>query len=646
MSLKKTEVKNNNNQTLYISYSIEDLSSITKWVGSGKALFEELVNEFTNINIQSKALFDKQIEIAAHYQAQIKKVENKVAQTEIKLVETESKLDSCDGQLINKTQALEAIEQELKEKHEECEKLLSTHNNNTGNDTLNLLEETTNSYESKLNAVQEDLNQKTRQIQMIHEKLKKTEATKNESKQLAVKLVDNLESANKTIAQLQAQIKNKNNIENIDNDELSELKKRITIIEQSEQTSNSNSRGNGSFLSKQTSVSTNSSKIRDDNDEQGIEIEMKTSLPFFSGRSDANQNIGDWLFQTKKIMDLAKYTDAQMVAVATNHLIDLAAQDYILYEKTHGIHKTWSEFAEFMTKKHTPANHNQTIRSKIKSIVQITSINDYYNEFRILALQATDMNEAEKLNSFINGMKPDIRKYVNMQLPKTLDNAYDKANLYETFNHERHESSYVSNQSSLTNQDKHNYNHNYNSNSNINSNCSSINNHNRHNNSTHSTYKQNPYRNDTCSTCNRKGHLATRCFENNIRATTTTMAPADEELPKWTAQINGINVQVILDSGAIRSIISKSLANKLKLKVTQNGRHIETATGEIANVSSTQPVEIIFESIPAIIEFNITNIASVQVALGKDWFKQTGVLVDPRNDAFILPQRFENTNSN
>ena len=36
----------------------------------------------------------------------------------------------------------------------------------------------------------------------------------------------------------------------------------------------------------------------------------------------------------------------------------------------YGIHKTWSEFAEFMTKKHTPANHNQTIRSKIKSMVQ------------------------------------------------------------------------------------------------------------------------------------------------------------------------------------------------------------------------------------------------------------------------------------
>jgi DNA repair exonuclease SbcCD ATPase subunit len=114
MSLKKTEVKNSNDQTHYISYSIDDLSSITKWVGGGKALFEEIINEFTNINIQSKALFDKQIEIAAHYQAQIKQIENKVAQAETKLAEAESKLDSCDGHLINKTQALEAIEKELK----------------------------------------------------------------------------------------------------------------------------------------------------------------------------------------------------------------------------------------------------------------------------------------------------------------------------------------------------------------------------------------------------------------------------------------------------------------------------------------------------------------------------------------------------
>ena len=69
----------------------------------------------------------------------------------------------------------------------------------------------------------------------------------------------------------------------------------------------------------------------------------------------------------------------------------------------------------------------------------------------MLALQATDMNEAEKLNTYVNGIKPDIRKYVDMQLPKTLENAFDTADLFETFNHERVESTYVSSQYSTSN---------------------------------------------------------------------------------------------------------------------------------------------------------------------------------------------------
>ena len=98
-----------------------------------------------------------------------------------------------------------------------------------------------------------------------------------------------------------------------------------------------------------------------------------------------------------------------------------------------------------MTKRYTPINQNQIIRRKINDLFQITSIKDFYNDFRMLTLQTTDMNEAEKLSAFINGMKPDIRKYVNMQLPKTLEKAFDLADLYETYNYERVESSYVAN---------------------------------------------------------------------------------------------------------------------------------------------------------------------------------------------------------
>jgi chromosome segregation ATPase len=82
------------------------------------------------------------------------------------------------------------------------------------------------SYENKLKDLKEDWNQKSRQIQSIQEKLEKSETTKNESKQLATKLLDSLESAKKTIEQLQNQNKIQPNriIIAIEHDELSDLK--------------------------------------------------------------------------------------------------------------------------------------------------------------------------------------------------------------------------------------------------------------------------------------------------------------------------------------------------------------------------------------------------------------------------------------
>ena len=342
MSLNKLQVKDNNEQTVYITYSIDDLSSITKWSGAGKPLLEEIALEFTNINAQSKALFDKQIEIATHYQTQLKQTEDKLNQTEAKLAETESKLDSCDGRLIDKTQALEAKEKELKDKQDEHDKLLSAYNYNVDSDPTNLLEETTQSYENKLKEMKEDLDKKSRQIKLIQEKLDKSELIKNESKQLANNLLDSLESAKNTIKQLQNQNKNKPNKEiiEIEQDELSDIKKRFNLLEKNQQNPNSNPATNRNQLSRQTSVSIESSKPNDETEEKSIKIEMKTSIPYFTGRS-GSMNISDWLFQSKKIMDLAKYSDGQMVAVGTKHLKDLAATDYILYEKTNGIHKTW-----------------------------------------------------------------------------------------------------------------------------------------------------------------------------------------------------------------------------------------------------------------------------------------------------------------
>jgi predicted aspartyl protease len=122
------------------------------------------------------------------------------------------------------------------------------------------------------------------------------------------------------------------------------------------------------------------------------------------------------------------------------------------------------------------------------------------------------------------------------------------------------------------------------------------------------------------------------------------MAFTRNDIPKWTAYIHGNEVQVALDSGAENSVISIQALKRLNLKMRDKNESIETSNGEIVQVKSTDPIEIVFESIPANLSFNITNLKAVDILLGIDWFKQTGVILDPKNDAFILPQRTVKTN--
>ncbi len=86
-----------------------------------------------------------------------------------------------------------------------------------------------------------------------------------------------------------------------------------------------------------------------------------------------------------------------------------------------------------MKKKYIPANHSQVIRSRIKNLKQLTSVKDYYVEFRSLSIQAPEMNTDEKLDHFINNLKPELSKQVHLKECKTIEEAYDAAVLYETF---------------------------------------------------------------------------------------------------------------------------------------------------------------------------------------------------------------------
>ena len=145
----------------------------------------------------------------------------------------------------------------------------------------------------------------------------------------------------------------------------------------------------------------------------------------------------------------------------------------------------------------------------------------------------------------------------------------------------------------------------------------------------------------TCSKCNRKGHLSEQCYAKSI-ATSSYMSFSDDDLNiiKWKAKINGLEVIVALDNGASKSVMSWELAKNWNVPINKSYSKIETSSGEQVNaIGQTNYLKVEFESIQANVSFLITNIKAVDVLLGVDWFKQTGVLLDPKKNAFILPQR-------
>lgn len=120
------------------------------------------------------------------------------------------------------------------------------------------------------------------------------------------------------------------------------------------------------------------------------------------------------------------------VNVASSYLRGIAYSDWILHEQENG-RQTWKQFVDYMKKKYIPANHSQVIRSRTKNLKQLTSVKDYYVEFRSLSIQAPEMNTDEKLDHFINNLKPELSKQVHLKECKTIEAAYDAAVLYETF---------------------------------------------------------------------------------------------------------------------------------------------------------------------------------------------------------------------
>ena len=695
-NLQKHEVTDNDN-VVFFYYTMPDWSSWSQFNNQAKPFLNELATAIPLWTDQTKELYEK-IKQANSTNDQIKNDFDSLQQNHISDKQT---LENDKLRLTNEKSTIEA------------EKLLlARQNEDLRNECEALKQEITE--ERELNQAAAD--------------------NSEEAKQEINELKKNLESSFKAISNLTIQLeaikKLKQAKTSVYANQLNELLKRANDASKQDSESKGSPESSKDYDNDSVILEEDSSKNKGKN----IKVKLNITLPDFHGRPE--ENISEWLYGVQRSLEMASYNDKEKVALASSALRDLARSDYLAHEQELAIQNkkyNYQEFSEYMKKKYTPANHSEIIRDKIKNLKQLTSVKEFYVDFRKLAIQASGMNEEEKKSHFMNNLKPQIASWVKLKKCTTIEQAYDEAETYETFVMDSKDKSYDPTYSySATNPQYSNQNRNRNNNSNRNiSNSNSNNNsndranNNQNNNNTNNTsnnnnnnyrannnqnsnnnknasnnndnsyrssnnnnndnrtngHQESKYpketcticskightgkeceqdvmcenckikghstkrcrRNLVCARCNKRGHEEVRCYAKLPTANFMTLSTRNN-IPKWIATINGIEVTVALDSGAEKSVISINALNKLNLEAFSTGESIETSNGDYVQVKSTQPIELIFEAIPATLSFNVTSLRAVDCLLGIDFFKQTGVILDPKNDSFILPRRVIKTN--
>ena len=128
----------------------------------------------------------------------------------------------------------------------------------------------------------------------------------------------------------------------------------------------------------------------------------------------------------------ADLNSSATVAYAAAFLKDAALTWYRQYEqdvaKGHQTpFSTWRQFKEAFISRFTPIDPTETAREQLDKLVQTRSVYQYAQDFNTCMLELPEMHEADRVHSFIKGLKPAVRTHVKLQKPATLHDAVELA---------------------------------------------------------------------------------------------------------------------------------------------------------------------------------------------------------------------------
>lgn len=150
------------------------------------------------------------------------------------------------------------------------------------------------------------------------------------------------------------------------------------------------------------------------------------------------RKIASWLFTVEQYFAAARVvSDEQRLALAATLLRDTAAdwwRGLNLAPRMPGepVVASWEEFKQKITNHFQPIHEEDFARQLIRALKQHKTVREYTREFQSIILQIPTMDERSRVDHFTAGLKQDVRRWVKLQDPKTLEGAISVAERYQT----------------------------------------------------------------------------------------------------------------------------------------------------------------------------------------------------------------------
>lgn len=149
----------------------------------------------------------------------------------------------------------------------------------------------------------------------------------------------------------------------------------------------------------------------------------------FEGKRDS-LTVETWLYQVDVYLNLLQVAnpnvvidDGTRVAFATTLLKDNAARWWFMLVQAGQAPGQWENFKVALRTEFVPQDSERRNRDKLRNLRQTSSVAGYLTIFRNLVIGIPGMNEAEKLDRFIAGLRNEVKLEVLKSNPADLNAA-------------------------------------------------------------------------------------------------------------------------------------------------------------------------------------------------------------------------------